>query len=51
MARILFLLAMFWAGFTLLSQGGWEVLRIDERMAWAMVLPGAYLLGLVILRD
>jgi UPF0716 family protein affecting phage T7 exclusion len=51
MGRILLLITTFFTGFLLLNQDGWDLLRLDERLMWAMLLPGAYLLGLVMLRD
>jgi hypothetical protein len=45
------LLVCFWLGFAVLHQYGWEWMRLDEQAAWAMLLPGVYAVGMLILRD
>lgn len=51
MARIVCLFAGLWLGFVLLHEYGWAAFGLDEKLAWALLLPSVYLAGLVILRD
>jgi hypothetical protein len=51
MARVLVLLAALWLGFVLLHEYGWIAFGLDEKAAWALLLPAVYLVGLFILRD
>jgi UPF0716 family protein affecting phage T7 exclusion len=51
MVRILLLLISFWLGFTVLRESGWDLFHLDEKLAWAMLLPATYVLGLVLLRE
>lgn len=50
MARVVVLLAALWLGFVLLHEYGWTTFGLDEKVAWALLLPGVYLVGLAILR-
>ncbi len=51
MARTVFLIAIVWLGFVLLREYGWDWLGLDEKLAWALLLPGTYVAGLAILND
>lgn len=51
MARIAGLFAALWLGFVLLHEYGWSAFGLDEKVAWALLLPGVYLVGLHILRS
>lgn len=51
MARIGFLFAALWLGFVLLHEYGFTAFGLDEKVAWALLLPGVYLVGLSILRS
>jgi len=51
MARSIVLISLFWLGFALLHAYGWALFGLDEKYAWAMLLPGFYFVGLTILRD
>jgi hypothetical protein len=48
MGRIALLLGSFWLGFLLLRENGWALFGLDEPVVWALLLPGVYLLGLLI---
>ncbi|MGE5509687.1 MAG: hypothetical protein ACM31O_00390 [Bacteroidota bacterium] len=48
MGRIVLLFACFWLGFLILRESGWALFGIEEQVAWALLLPGVYLLGLMI---
>lgn len=50
MARVVVLFAALWLGFVLLHEYGWATFGLDEKVAWALLLPGVYLVGLAILR-
>lgn len=51
MGRSLFLIAVAWFGFLLLHQHGWDWFGLDEKFAWALLLPSVYIAGMAILRD
>lgn len=51
MGRTVFLIAVAWFGFLLLREYGWDWFGLEEKFAWALLLPGVYLTGLAILRD
>ena len=51
MARNVFLLASLWLAFVLLHEYGWAAFGLDEKLAWALLLPGVYLAGFIILRN
>lgn len=51
MARVLVLLAALWLGFVFLHEYGWIAFGLDEKIAWALLLPAVYVVGLVILRS
>lgn len=50
MVRVVVLFAALWLGFVLLHEYGWATFGLDEKVAWALLLPGVYLVGLAILR-
>ncbi|HRD78753.1 MAG TPA: hypothetical protein PK264_22920 [Hyphomicrobiaceae bacterium] len=51
MVRILVIVCLAWLGISLAHNGGLAMLDIDDRVWWALLLPGVYLVGLVLLRD
>jgi hypothetical protein len=55
MARLLLLLGALLLGLSILNSGGvgdWAGLPVDdERMMWAALLPGVYVVGMLLLRD
>ncbi len=51
MARVFVLLAALWLGFVLLHEYGWIAFGLDEKVAWALLLPAVYLVGLLTRRE
>ena len=51
MARIAVLFAGLWLTFVLLHEYSWAAFGVDEKIAWALLLPGVYLAGMAILRS
>jgi hypothetical protein len=51
MARIVLVVCLAWLGITFAHNGGLSMLELDERLAYALLLPGVYLVGMLILRD
>lgn len=47
MGRIVLLFATFWVGFLLLRENG-AAFGLEEQVVWALLLPGVYLLGLLL---
>lgn len=48
MGRILSIFACFWLAFVILRSSGWALFGIEDQVAWALLLPGIYLIGLLI---
>lgn len=46
MGRIVLLFGAFWLGFLLLRENG-ALLGMEEQIMWALLLPGVYLVGLL----
>ena len=51
MARIAVLFAGLWLAFVLLHEYSWAAFGVDEKLAWALLLPAIYLAGMAILRN
>ena len=52
MGRFLLLFGALILGLSILNTGGWEAYPIyDERSAWAALLPGVYIVGMLLLKD
>lgn len=51
MARMLILLGTLWLGLAVLSEHAWEWFRLEPSVSWALLLPGVYLVGMLLLRD
>ncbi len=51
MARAVLILVVALLGYTVVSQGWMEAVRLEDRLIWAALLPAIYILGLAILRD
>lgn len=51
MVRSILLLCAVWLGFVFGKEYSWELFGFDDRLAWAFLLPGVYVVGLAILRD
>jgi hypothetical protein len=54
MARMLLLFGALLLGLSIVNGGvgGWDMFPLsDERLMWAALLPGVYLVGLFLLRD
>ena len=52
MGRFVLLFGAMALGFSVLNTGGWDAYPIyDERIAWAALLPGVYIVGMLLLKD
>jgi hypothetical protein len=51
MGRFFLLLLAAVGGYVLFSQQAWDYILPQDQLIWAALLPGAYLLGLALLRD
>ena len=51
MARVFILLGTLWLALAVLSEHAWEWFRMEPSISWALLLPGVYLVGLMLLRD
>jgi len=52
MGRLLLLFGAMIFVLSVLNTGGWEAYPIyDERSAWAALLPGVYIVGMLLLND
>lgn len=52
MGRFLLLFGALALALAVLNSGGWDGYPIhDERIAWAALLPGVYIVGMLLLKD
>ena len=51
MGRFTLLILAAFTGYVLFSHHLWDFVRPEDQLVWAALLPGAYLLGMALLRD
>ena len=51
MARAFVLIGTLLLALALLSEHAWDWFRMDPSIAWALLLPGVYLVGMALLRE
>lgn len=51
MARAFIFIGTLLLGLAVLSEHAWDWFRMDPSISWALLLPGVYLVGMLLLRD
>ncbi len=51
MGRFFLGVLLAFAGYVLFTHHTWDFVRLEDQLLWAALLPGAYILGIALLKN